>query len=129
MDMALKTGLLLLTLLQVKHLFADFFLQTPRMLSNREVYLHFGRAEHALLHSVLSFLAMMIVGAPLLFSATLAALELVLHYHIDWLKGRHSEIQQHTPADAGFWRAFGTDQLAHQLTYVAMIWAWGSYAI
>ncbi|WP_323370574.1 DUF3307 domain-containing protein [Sulfitobacter sp. F26204] len=123
----LQTALLLMILLQVKHLFADFFLQTPRMLSGRGVYLHLGRAEHAVLHAILSFLALMLFGASTACAATLCLLEWIIHYHIDWAKGRHSEIKKYSPADAGYWRAFGVDQLMHQITYVAMIWAWAKY--
>ncbi|WP_311733148.1 DUF3307 domain-containing protein [Sulfitobacter noctilucicola] len=119
---------MLLTLLQVKHLFADFFLQTPRMLADRAVYLHFGRAEHAFLHGVLSFVALVLVGAPLVFSVVIGLVEWVVHFHIDWIKGRYSEQALHTPADASYWRAFGADQLAHQLTYIVIIWCWGLYA-
>ncbi len=124
MDTALKTVLWLLILLQVKHLFADFFLQTPRMLMNRDRYVHLGRAEHAGLHAIMSFLALILIGAPLGFSFVLSVLELIVHYHIDWAKGRHSASTKLGPEDAGFWRAFGVDQLMHQLTYIAMIWAW-----
>ncbi len=127
MDTALQTGLLLMVLLQIKHLFADYFLQTPRMLSRRGVYLHLGRAEHALLHAILTFLSLMIIGAPLVFSSVIALIEWGVHFHIDWLKGRHAEARQYTPADAAYWRAFGTDQLAHHLTYVAIVWLWGSF--
>lgn len=128
MDITLSTALLLLIALQIKHLFADFFLQTPRMLTGRGTYLHMGRAQHAGLHAVFSFGCLMLVSAPIPFAVILCAVELVLHYHIDWAKGRYSDKVQHGPNDAGYWRAFGTDQLMHQLTYVAMIWAWATFA-
>ncbi|MGJ8557433.1 MAG: DUF3307 domain-containing protein, partial [Sulfitobacter geojensis] len=77
MDTALNTALLLLVLLQAKHMFADFFLQTPRMLAARSTYVHFGRAEHAFLHAILSFVALKICGAPLVFSVVICAVEWV----------------------------------------------------
>lgn len=128
METALQTVLLLLILLQVKHLFADFFLQTPRMLSGRDVYLHLGRAEHAGLHAILSFVALMLIGSAVIFAAVICLLEWIVHYHIDWAKGRHSEIKQHGPSDSGYWRAFGVDQFLHQITYVAMVWTWANIA-
>lgn len=124
MDQTLQTALILLFLLQVKHLFADFFMQTARMLTNRETYLHMGRGQHAGIHAGLSLLALLLLGAPLLFSVGLCVLEWLVHYHIDWAKARYSGGRNQTPSDAGYWRAFGTDQLMHQLTYIAMIWAW-----
>ena len=45
-------------------------------------------------------------------------------YLIDLTKGRHAEMTGHGPEDAGYWRAFGVDQLAHQVTYVGIVWAW-----
>ncbi|MFK7836819.1 MAG: DUF3307 domain-containing protein [Sulfitobacter sp.] len=129
MDTALTTALVLLTLLQVKHLFADFFLQTPRMLAGRNEYIHVGRMQHAGLHAVFSLAVVSVVGAPLGFSIILCLIEFVVHYHIDWAKGRHSQMTQYTPNDPGYWRAFGVDQLMHQLTYVAMLWAWATFAV
>ncbi|NNK16478.1 MAG: DUF3307 domain-containing protein [Sulfitobacter sp.] len=129
MTAVLQTALILLVLLQVKHLFADYFLQSKRMLAGRGEYLHLGRAQHAGLHAVLSVFALLLVGAPLSFSLVLCAAEGVLHYHIDWAKGRHADKTNHGPADAAYWRAFGVDQLLHQLTYVGMIWAWAIYAV
>lgn len=129
MDPALTSALILLVLFQVKHLFADFFLQTPRMLAGRDEYLHFGRAQHAALHGMFSVLCMMVVGAPLPFLLVLCAVETAVHYHIDWGKGVHSARTQYAPSDAGYWRAFGVDQLLHQLTYVVMVWVWAVYVL
>ncbi|MDF3414743.1 DUF3307 domain-containing protein [Sulfitobacter sp. M57] len=129
MDTALNTALLVLILLQGKHMFADFFLQTPRMLSGRSIYVHLGRAEHAALHAILSFLVLKLCGGSLVFCVVLCVVEWAAHYHIDWIKGRYSERKKHDPTDAAYWRAFGLDQLMHQLTYVAMIWALVRYGI
>lgn len=123
----LRDALFLLILLQVKHMFADFYLQTPRMLEGRSKYVHFGRAQHALLHAVGSIIALFLVGATLPVVVYILLAEWVVHYHIDWAKGWYSDVVGHTPADAGYWRAFGFDQALHQLTYVAMIWVWAVY--
>ena len=121
------TLLVLLCLLQAKHMFADYFLQTKMMLDGRETYIHFGRFLHAGVHAVGSLLVFAAIGAPLVFILPLILAEWVVHYHIDWLKGRYTAIQKLTPADAAFWRAAGVDQALHQLTYVVMIWAWVLY--
>ena len=94
------------------------------MLSGRNEYPHLGRAQHAGLHAALSVIAFLIIGAPLAFVLMLCLMEAVVHYHIDWGKGRHAAATDHAPTDAAYWRAFSIDQLLHQLTYVAMIWAW-----
>ncbi|NNE52254.1 MAG: DUF3307 domain-containing protein [Sulfitobacter sp.] len=123
-----QTALILLALLQVKHLFADFFLQTPRMLMARGRFLHLGRLQHVALHAGLSLLIFLALGVPLILSVVICGIELLLHYVIDFLKGRHAELTQYGPDDAGYWRAFGADQLAHQLTYLAIIWGWAVFA-
>ena len=115
--------LVLLFLLQAKHLFADFYLQTPKMLRNRGVYLHAGRAQHAGVHAIGSLIALILVGVPLLFSLIVVVVEWVVHYHIDWGKGRWSDHTGHGPDQAGYWRAFGVDQALHQWTYLCMVWA------
>ena len=123
----LSAALILLCLLQVKHMFADYFLQTPKMLAGRNQYLHVGRAQHALVHAVLSVVALALVGAGLVLIAVLVVLEWIVHFHIDFAKASWSEARGHTPAMAGFWRAAGVDQAMHQFTYVAMVWAFAVY--
>ncbi|ASM72789.1 hypothetical protein SULPSESMR1_01984 [Pseudosulfitobacter pseudonitzschiae] len=120
--------LILLFLFQIKHMFADFFLQTPRMLSDRGRYAHMGRAQHAGVHALLSALVLLIVGVSLPLILALVAIEWVAHYHIDWAKGCWSDRTCHTPQDGGYWRAMGTDQALHQLTYLAMAWGWTLWA-
>ncbi|MEM9576527.1 MAG: DUF3307 domain-containing protein [Pseudomonadota bacterium] len=116
--------LILLCLLQAKHMFADFFLQTRIMLDGRETYIHLGRFLHAGVHAAGSAVAFLCVGSSLLFIIPVVIAEWIVHFHIDWWKGRHTKLLNLTPADAAFWRATGMDQAMHQFTYVAMIWAW-----
>lgn len=129
MSVTIGTVLLLIVALQVKHMFADYFMQTPKMLSGRSEYMHMGRAQHAAVHAVGSILVFVLFGAPLGFILTIAALEWVIHFHIDFFKAKHSEMKDLNPTQAAFWRAAGVDQAAHHLTYVAMVWAWTSYAV
>lgn len=110
-------------------MFADYFLQTPKMLSGRCEYWHMGRAQHAGVHVVGSILVFLIVGAPIGFIAAIVALEWIIHFHIDYGKASFSEKKQLNPTQAMFWRAAGFDQCLHQLTYVAMVWAWTAYAV
>jgi len=123
------TLLLLLCFLQIKHMFADYFLQTPRMLSGRGEYWHLGRAEHAGVHALGSIIAFLLIGAPVIFTLIIAALEWVLHFNIDFWKARQCDQKQLDPYKAAFWRASGVDQALHQFTYIAMIWAWTVFAV
>ncbi len=128
MTATVGTLLLLFCLLQIKHMFADFYLQTPRMLSGRGQYWHLGRAQHAGVHVIGSVLVFAVIGAPALFILAAVALEWLVHFHIDYWKGRHCDRKELDPYTAAFWRATGADQAMHQLTYVAMAWAWVTYA-
>lgn len=120
MSNPLVYALVLLALLQAKHLFADFYLQTPRMLSGRAIYLHVGRTQHVGVHILGSLAVMLVCGVPMGALIGLLVVEALLHYHIDFAKGWWSERTGFGPTDSGFWRAFGVDQLAHQWTYIAM---------
>lgn len=118
------TLLLLICLLQIKHMFADYFMQTRKMLEGRGQYFHIGRAQHSAIHAIGSILCFLVIGAPLVFVVTLALAEWVVHFHIDWGKARYCDGKDFDPYQAGFWRAAGVDQALHQLTYVGMLWAW-----
>ncbi len=121
--------LLLLCLMQVKHMFADFFLQTPRMLSGRGAYFHMGRAQHAGVHFLGSVLVFLLMGAAPVFLIVVCLLEWVVHFHIDYGKARYNETKHLTPTQSLFWWAMGADQALHQLTYVGMAWAWCAFAL
>ncbi len=121
--------LLLLCLMQIKHMFADFFLQTHKMLCGRGEYLHSGRAQHAGVHALGSIVVFVVMGAPVPFILAICALEWVVHFHIDYWKARYSDSKQLTPQQAVFWRAVGTDQALHQLTYIAMGAAWVKFCL
>jgi len=120
--------LLLLCLLQIKHMFADFYMQTPKMLSGRGEYLHMGRAQHAGVHGVGSALVLLLFDTPAGIILAICVLEWVVHFNIDYCKARFSDVKQLTPTMGMFWRAVGTDQALHHLTYLAMVWAWVEFA-
>lgn len=113
--------LLILAGLQGKHFAADFLLQTERM---RQEKGHYGRAGgiwHALVHvggSALILLPGFGLGA--LIAAVLIG-EGLVHYHIDWAKEQAVSRQRLGMQSKVFWRLFGLDQLAHQFTYLAML--------
>ena len=127
MSATVSTVLILICLLQIKHMFADYFLQTAKMLSGRGEYWHMGRAQHAFVHVVGTAVALLLVGAAPLFVLIVVVVEWVVHFNIDWGKARYSEMRGYGPSEAGYWRANGFDQALHQLTYVAIAWAWVKY--
>ncbi|MEX0316506.1 MULTISPECIES: DUF3307 domain-containing protein [unclassified Ruegeria] len=128
MPVSIGTVLLVLCLLQIKHMFADYFLQTPKMLAGRGEYFHLGRAQHAGVHVIGSAAIFLLVGAPIGFVLIMAVLEWVVHFNIDFGKACYSDKKGLQPNQPAFWRAAGLDQALHHLTYIAMTWAWVEFA-
>ncbi len=102
-------------------MFADFWWQTPWMLANKGRWGHPGGLAHAGLHAGMSLLLMLTFGVALSLALLGAVFECAVHYHIDWAKARYSLAKGHTCEEDGYWRAVGLDQLAHHLTYLAML--------
>lgn len=115
--------LLLVLLLQIKHLFADFFWQTRWMVANKGTYGHPGGLAHAGIHAGASFLVLVLFGPPagLAMIALVCFGEFVLHYHIDWAKDVATKRAHVNPGEKRFWDIAGTDQAVHQATYLAMV--------
>ena len=116
--------LLLFLLLQVKHCYADFVLQTYMQTVKKGVWLDPIGISHTLDHVYCSLIVLLIfsIFVPLetftILSVTLV--EGLIHYLVDYVKVKHGSKDNTKPI---FWTQFGLDQLAHQLTYIAMVWA------
>ncbi|MCC6949524.1 MAG: DUF3307 domain-containing protein [Bradyrhizobiaceae bacterium] len=117
-----------LLILQIKHFVADFVLQTPYQFLNKGIYGHPGGIIHAGIHAIGSLLAFFVITPSLRLGLAIFVCELVVHYHIDWLKEGTVKRQQWVFPQAEFWWTFGADQVLHQLTYLAMAGAlaWGA---
>lgn len=110
------------TILVVKHTIADFFLQTPYQYLNKGTYGHPGGFLHAGIHAVMTAPVFLVLApASFLFGLIILAGEFVVHYHVDWLKEQAVKKGGWQATDAWFWHALGLDQLAHMLTYIAII--------
>jgi hypothetical protein len=124
--------LTLLSLLFLKHLVVDFFLQTPYMYLNKGKYGHSGGILHALTHLAGTGLILVghfgpaIVLAPIGF--LLPLLDGVLHYHIDWLKVTICKKQGWSMNfHEQYWWALGVDQYLHIMSYVLISFLAVSY--
>lgn len=115
--------LLVLLGLQVKHLLADYVLQTPRMLESKGIYGDPGGLAHAAIHGVLTGGVLLLGGLGGAAAVLLGLAEAVLHYHIDWGKDRVVAWAGLTPEQSGYWAAMGVDQFLHQVTYLALVWS------
>lgn len=113
--------LILLVGFEIKHFLADYVFQTSVMLEGKGNLFLPGGYLHAGLHSVLSFLVLVLAGTGLGLALLLVAAEFVVHYLTDFSKSRYSRNVHFTTDPARYWRLHGFDQLLHQLTYVVMI--------
>jgi Protein of unknown function (DUF3307) len=114
--------LLVIGLLQVKHMICDGPLQTLRMVQDKS---HYGRPQgllHALIHVAGTALVLLLFGLPVVTVLWLGALELVVHYHIDYAKENIVKAMRWTHRDGPYWWAITTDQGLHHLSYVVFVW-------
>jgi len=113
--------LILFLLLQVKHCYADFVIQTYDQTVRKGIYRDPIGISHSADHvwtSLIAFLFYSIFFVTNPFTVIwLCFAEGIIHYHIDWTKVHFGTKDQTKPA---FWAQFGLDQLAHQITYLLM---------
>ena len=114
--------LLLLILLQIKHYYADFVIQTHRQVVQKGIYRDLVGISHSIDHVwttlVVLFLFSFFYTISPITIIVISFMEGIIHYHIDFIKVKHGEKNAST---ALYWNHFGIDQLAHQLTYLAMV--------
>ena len=109
--------------LEVKHYIADYFLQPAWMLVGKGDFRQPGGYAHAGVHAGLSAVVLLIAGTPLPVLLALCAAEYVVHYVLDYSKIHYSKGVHVDGNPRRFWALHGVDQLTHQLTYAAMIYA------
>lgn len=115
----IQAVVLVMFLLQIKHFVADFMLQTDRMVMEKGTYGARYGIYHSLIQAVGTFIALAWIH-PMIGVFT-ALFDFVVHYNIDWAKMNINKKYGYTPQDHQFWFWLGLDQLAHQLTYVAIV--------
>lgn len=109
--------LILLIALQVKHWWVDFVIQTTTQVNSKGNYGEMHGIMHSVEHGVLTT-AVFSVVVPIYVSLFIGIIDIILHYHIDWIKMNYGnrDIQ-----NKKFWRDLGLDQLFHQLCYIGYI--------
>ena len=117
----LMTLFYLLIALQLKHFIIDFPLQTRYQWSNKGTYGHPGGILHAALHGLATGAILFYFTGNGSLAMLLAALDMIVHYHIDWAKMQINARMRWTPADPNFWVLLGLDQFLHQLTYILIV--------
>ena len=114
--------LILLLLLQIKHCYADFYLQTYMQTVKKGVWLDPVGISHTLDHVYCSLIALLLFSFYVPLSAfailSVSVVEGIVHYLVDYTKVKYGSKDNTKPI---FWTQFGLDQLAHQVTYLAMV--------
>jgi hypothetical protein len=115
--------LLLLLLFQIKHWYADFKIQTYMQTVKKGVWLDPIGVSHSCDHVWTTLVCLLIFSMfqPVAVSTilTVAVLEGIYHYAVDYVKVKHGCKDNTKPL---FWNQFGLDQLAHQSSYLVMVW-------
>jgi hypothetical protein len=115
--------LILLLLLQIKHCYADFYLQTYMQTVKKGVWMDPIGLSHTVEHIYSSLIAMLgfslFVPINPISIIFVAVIEGIIHYLVDFSKVKYGCKDQTKPI---FWTQFGLDQLAHELTYLWMVW-------
>ena len=108
-----------LALIQFKHWYIDFVNQSMAEVEGKGIYGNPLGIWHSLKHGLGTTACICAITGPvgLSYALILGALDFVVHYHVDWAKMNWSnrDIQTHA-----FWVHLGLDQMAHQLTYLAI---------
>jgi hypothetical protein len=120
MDITALDILGLILLLQAKHALGDGPLQFAWMVREKGAYGSRGGILHAAIHGAGSLAVLAIFGVGAMLTALLALADLVLHYHIDFIKESTVRRKGWTSSDTHFWWAYAADQFAHHVTYIAM---------
>lgn len=114
---------LLLLGLEIKHFVADYMLQTTLMLRGKGNLKSAGGYAHAGVHAALSGVVLLVAGVPAPAVGGIIFGEFCLHYGLDFWKVQYGRNVQASSQPKLFWALHGLDQLFHQLTYAAMIFA------
>lgn len=115
--------LILLLLFQIKHWYADFCIQTYSQTVRKGIYADPVGISHSLDHVILTMICFLFFNfyfhIPITTILILSLIEGFIHYHIDWVKVKFGSKDITKPL---FWNQFGLDQLAHQITYLGMVY-------
>ncbi len=122
MNETLQSGLLLLVALQVKHVICDGPLQTVLMVRDKSIYGKPNGLLHGFIHAAGCFVVLGLWGLPLTLVASLALLDGVIHYHVDFTKENLMKRIGWGYSDGPFWWSIITDQTLHHMTYVLLVW-------
>ncbi len=113
---------ILLALLFVKHWYIDFVNQSAEEVAGKGTYGNAHGVMHSIKHGLGTALVFWLFLSDPLMAIMLGVIDFALHYHIDWAKMNINRRWNYTIEQPQFWAWLGADQLAHSLTYLALVW-------
>jgi hypothetical protein len=122
MSASLSTILIFIAMLQIKHVICDGPLQTLPMVKAKRIYLKPLGFAHAIIHAVGTGVVCLAFGLTPANALYLAALDGVIHYHVDFTKENIVYRNQWVETQGPFWWSFTTDQALHHMTYLLLAW-------
>jgi hypothetical protein len=105
-------------LLNLKHLIAEYILQTPHIAESKMRYGSLNSFIHILHHAFGTLVVGLLLDFELVLILGLVLLEAILHYHIDWL---HMRFGAQSYKDKKYWQWLGIEQFLHQQTIILMV--------
>jgi hypothetical protein len=113
---------ILLALLFVKHWYIDFVNQSMEEVNGKGIYGNAYGLMHSIKHGLATFIIFCFFTVNFSFSVIIGVIDFVIHYHVDWAKININKRFEYTVENPKFWAWLGADQLAHSLTYLALVW-------
>jgi len=107
--------------LQSKHFVADYVLQPAWMISGKGDLARPGGYIHAGVHAVATMPILWISTPNVIWIVVVGGSEFVIHFLVDHSKAVHGRQHPHPMNSRMFWTLHGFDQLAHHLTYSAIL--------
>ena len=113
---------LILFLLQLKHLIVDWCWQPPYEYLNKGTYGHWGGIRHSLKNAVGTALCFVpFCGIGVVIFVVIA--DFLVHYHTDFTKMNINKYMKWGPTThEEFWKLTGLDQFVHQVTYLVLVY-------
>jgi hypothetical protein len=109
----------LLTLLLIKHAFADLFLQTLSSGTDKTKYFGNGHRHYAE-HGAGTLIICLFFVNPIL-ASLISILDYLIHWHVDFCKTHFVKRMKIEHGSASWFRIQTFDQIAHYLTYALIV--------
>ena len=115
-------GLIILYGLFVKHAIADLAMQSLRKTPGDKSDLKSPKGYiHAADHAVLTFIVIALLTNNAITSVSIALLDYVLHFTIDYVKTTVIKRYKWTPTDNSYWITQAVDQILHYTCYLSYV--------